>query len=366
MKTAELKIGQYPTSLTLPAWKRNLLSVVTSSCERPEKAREYLFAAYSADEDGKTFEEMSITDADRHRVIDARLAESLMRIIRGDLSRRVAVLAETAARNRTTLSGRQLLYLILMEFRKDSHLTDAQSYSHLEKLRGVKELKALDSFLSAWDNLMLHFNSPPSRDHLYASFLSKVAEVPELREALAEQKKLAWSDPKKSYETLRAACDALLDEQRLERHRKQLDHLYESGASQNAIVATPEEKAKMPCFYVRDGKPCPNGKSCAYSHNPAVIEKAKKAKAEKDAKGKGKGKAGKGKDPKGKGKGKVCPFYNSTKGCMHGSQCRYLHEAPAVAAHVAEANNTAEPAPKAKAKAAAAPKAAAAEQKPKA
>ena len=366
MKTTELKIGQYPTSLTLPAWKRNLLSVVTSSCERPEKAREYLFAAYSADEDGKTFEEMSITDADRHRVIDARLAESLMRIIRGDLSRRVAVLAETAARNRTTLSGRQLLFLILMEFRKDSHLTDAQSYSHLEKLRGVKELKALDSFLSAWDNLMLHFNSPPSRDHLYASFLSKVAEVPELREPLAEQKKLAWSDPKKSYETLRAACDALLDEQRLERHRKQLDHLYESGASQNAIVATPEEKAKMPCFYVRDGRPCPNGKSCAYSHNPAVIEKAKKAKAEKDAKGKGKGKAGKGKDPKGKGKGKVCPFYNSAKGCMHGSQCRYLHEAPAVAAHVAEANNTAEPAPKAKAKAAAAPKAAAAEQKPKA
>jgi hypothetical protein len=365
MKTAELKIGQYPTSLTLPAWKRNLLSVVTSSCERPEKAREYLFAAYSADEDGKTFEELSITDANRHRVIDARLAESLMRIIRGDLSRRVAVLAETAARNRTTLSGRQLLFLILMEFRKDSHLTDAQSYSHLEKLRGVKELKALDSFLSAWDNLMLHFNTPPSRDHLYASFLSKVAEVPELREALAEQKKLAWSDPKKSYETLRAACDALLDEQRLERHRKQLDHLYESGASQNAIVATPEEKAKMPCFFVRDGRPCPNGKSCPYSHNPAVIEKAKKAKAEKDAKGKGKGKAGKGKDPKGKGKGKVCPFYNSTKGCMHGSQCRYLHEAPAVAAHVAEAK-PAEPAPKAKAKAAAEPKAAAAEQKPKA
>ena len=65
------------------------------------------------------------------------------------------------------------------------------------------------------------------------------------------------------------------------------------------------------------------------------------------------------------GKGKVCPFYNSTKGCLHGSQCRYLHEAPAVAAHVTEAK-PAEPAPKAKAKAAAEPKAAAAEQKPKA
>ena len=96
----------------------------------------------------------------------------------------------------------------------------------------------------------------------------------------------------------------------------------------------------MPCFYVRDGKTCPNGKSCPYSHNPAVIDKAKKAKAERDAKGKGKGgKGGKGKDAKGKGKGKVCPFFNSAKGCMHGSQCKYLHEAPAVAAHVAEANS---------------------------
>ena len=358
MKTGEVKVGQYPNSLTLPAWKRSLLGAVTSACERPERAREYIFSVYSAEEEGKSFDDLGITDDDRHRVIDARLAESLMRVIRGDLSRRVAVLAETAARNRTTLSGRQLLFLILMEFRKDSHLTDAQSYSHLEKLKGVKELKGLDSFLSAWDNLMLHFNTPPSRDHLYASFMSKIAEIPELKEAFTEQKKLAWSDPRKSYEELRAACDKLLDEQRLERHRKQLDHLYETGATQNAIVASPEEKRQMPCFFVRDGKPCPHGKSCPYSHSTAVIEKARKALADKKGKkGGGKAKGGKGKDAKGKGKG-ACPFFNRPGGCMHGSSCRYLHET-AAAAHTAE-----EPAPKAKAKAGAAPKAAP-EAKPK-
>ena len=175
-----------------------------------------------------------------------------------------------------------------------------------------------------------------------------------------------------SYEELRTACDSLLEEHRLERRRKQLDHLYETGTSQNAIVATPEEKAKMPCFFARDGKPCPNGKSCPYSQNPALIEKAKKDKAARDAKKGEKGKAGKGgkgKDGKGgKGKGKICPYYNSPRGCLHGTACRLLHEAPAVAAHVAnQAEPASEPTPKAKAKAAAAPKAGAvADPKPKA
>lgn len=115
---------------------------------------------------------------------------------------------------------------------------------------------------------------------------------------------------------------------------------------------------KLLCFYIRDGKPCPNGKSCAYSHQKDITEKAKKAKEEAQAnKGKGKGKD-KGKTGKGKGKGgkgKVCPFF-SDKGCNYGGTCKMLHEAPAMAAKVDQA--PANPAPKAKA--AAAPKAAAA------
>ena len=76
MKTGEVKVGQYPNSLTLPAWKRSLLGAVTSACERPERAREYIFSVYSAEEEGKSFDDLGITDDDRHRVIDARLAEA--------------------------------------------------------------------------------------------------------------------------------------------------------------------------------------------------------------------------------------------------------------------------------------------------
>ena len=170
--------------------------------------------------------------------------------------------------------------------------------------------------------------------------------------------RLPWDNPKKTYEALREECDFLVEETRLEKQRKQLDQLYDNGSVATALAATPEEKAKLPCFYIRDGKPCPNGKSCAYSHQKDITEKAKKAKEEAQAnkgnKGKGKGKD-KGKKGKGKGKGKVCPPFND-KGCNYGSACNMLHEAPAMAAKVDQA--PANPAPKAKA--AAAPKAAAA------
>ena len=165
---------------------------------------------------------------------------------------------------------------------------------------------------------------------------------------------------KKTYEALREECDYLIEETRLEKHSKQLDQLYENGSVATALAATPEEKKLLPCFYVRDGKPCPNGKSCTYSHQEDVINKAKKAKEEAQAnKGKGKGKGkdkskGKGKD-KGKRKGKICLFFND-KGCNHGSACKMLREAPAMAARDDQAHAT--PAPKAKA---AAPKAAAAD-----
>ena len=183
--------------------------------------------------------------------------------------------------------------------------------------------------------------------------------------------RLSWDDPKKTYETLREECDFLIEEIRQEKQSKQIDQLYENGsaatalAASTALPATPEEKKKLPCFYVRDGKPCPNGASCAYSHQKDVIDKAKKAKEAAQAGGKGKGKGkdkgqkGKG---KGKGKGKICSFFNSDKGCNMGSACKMLHEAPAMAAKVDQTPAN----PAQKAKAAAAPKAAAAADPPKA
>jgi hypothetical protein len=336
MKTAALQLPPHPNALGLPAWKRAMRTSVIASCGRPEKAREFIFEVES---ESATFESLAISDKARTRLIDARLAEALWRIIKGDLARRLAVAAEAAAMHGGLLSGRQILFLLYRDFARDSHQNDAQNYGHLEKLKCGKELRHLETFLTCWDNLMLQFGNPPKPDHLYQSFLMKIREIPELSDALLIQKRLPWGDEKKCYEELRRACEQVLEESKQERNRRQLDSLYEAGNVSSALAATPEEKKKMPCFLLRDGKSCPHGSSCQYSHSPAVIDKARKEKEMRDRqKGEPKGKSGKGgkgKDGKGKGKGKgaICPHYNSPQGCHYGSACRFLHETPAVAAN---------------------------------
>ena len=353
VKNGMMNLPAYPNALTFQSWRRNVRTAAISACEKPERARAFMFSVEAED---ASFDSLAVSDTDRHRALDAKLADALLKVVKGDLSRRLAVMSESLAKHGRVLAGRQILHLIYKEFGKDVHQTDCMSYSHLEKMQGPKDIKGLETFLAVWDNLMLNFQTPPKPDHMYSAFLSKIRIIPELQEPLKKLNRLPWNDPKKTYETLREECDFLIEETRQEKQNKQIDHLYDTGSIATALAATPEERAKLPCFYLRDGKPCPNGKSCQYSHQKDVIELAKKA---KEAKGKGKGDKGKGKGKgdkgKGKGKGKVCPFFND-KGCHYGSACKMLHEAPAMAAKTDQT-----PAPKAKAKAAAALKAAVAE-----
>ena len=159
-------------------------------------------------------------------------------------------------------------------------MPDCTSYSHLEKMQGSKDVKGLETFLAVWDNLMLNFQTPPKPDHMYSAFLSKIRNIPELLDPLKKMNRLPWDGPKKTYAALREECDFLIEETRLQKQSKQLDQLYENGSVATALAATPEEKKLPPCFYVRNGKPCPNGKSCPYSHQKDVIDKAKKAREE--------------------------------------------------------------------------------------
>ena len=57
----------------------------------------------------------------------------------------------------------------------------------------------------------------------------------------------------------------MIEEKRLEKQSKQLDQLYEDDSVSTALAATSEEKKLLLSFYFRNGKPCPNGASCAYS-----------------------------------------------------------------------------------------------------
>ena len=104
--------------------------------------------------------------------MDAKLANALLKIVKEDVARRLAVMSETLARHGLVLGRRQILFLIYREFGKNTHVTDVQSYSYLEKMQGTKEIKGLEAFLAVWDNLMLNFECPPKPALLYTAFLS--------------------------------------------------------------------------------------------------------------------------------------------------------------------------------------------------
>ena len=136
VKNAEMRLPQYPNALTFQSWRRAVRTSAISSCEKPERARAFVF---SVESDDASFDSLAVSDSDKHRALDAKLAEALLKIVKGDLARRLAVMSESLAKRGLVLAaGRHFLFLICRDFGKDAHQTDCTSYSHLEKMQGSK------------------------------------------------------------------------------------------------------------------------------------------------------------------------------------------------------------------------------------
>ena len=103
--------------------------------------------------------------------MDAKLADVLLKIVKRDLARRLAVMSETLAQCGLLLRGRLIPFLIYREFGKEAHVRHAQSQSQLEKMQGTKEIEGLETFRAFWSNLMLNFYCLPKPAHLYTAFL---------------------------------------------------------------------------------------------------------------------------------------------------------------------------------------------------
>ena len=104
-----MRLPQYPNALTLQSWRRAVRTSATSSYEKSERARAFVFPVES---DDASFDSVAVSDSDKHRALDTKLAEALLKVVKGDLARRLAVMNESLAKRGLVLAGRQILFLI--------------------------------------------------------------------------------------------------------------------------------------------------------------------------------------------------------------------------------------------------------------
>ena len=82
VKNAEMRLPQYPNALTFQSWRRAIRTAAISACEKPERARAFIFSVEPEDE---SFDSLSVSDSDKHRALDAKLADALLKIVKGDI-----------------------------------------------------------------------------------------------------------------------------------------------------------------------------------------------------------------------------------------------------------------------------------------
>ena len=97
-----MRLPHYPNALTLQSWRRAVRTAAISSCEKPERVRACVFSVESED---ASFDSLAEGDSGKHRALDAKLAEALLKIVNGDLARRIAVMSESLAKRGLVLAG---------------------------------------------------------------------------------------------------------------------------------------------------------------------------------------------------------------------------------------------------------------------
>ena len=132
VKSGDIKLPSWPTTTAFPAWRRTLRQAMISASDRPERTRPWIFAV---ERDDIIMDDLACADDDRHRTLDAKLAEALTKILKGEPARKMALAAERAALSQDMLSGRQCLLLIYQEFRRTEAKSAAAAYSNLENIR---------------------------------------------------------------------------------------------------------------------------------------------------------------------------------------------------------------------------------------
>ena len=82
--------------------------------------------------------------------LDAKLWTALMSILRCDIARKVGLECDRAARRCELFGGRQVLWMISQDFKKDIDKAELQAMQDLQTLQCGAGISGLEKYLGRW------------------------------------------------------------------------------------------------------------------------------------------------------------------------------------------------------------------------
>ena len=76
-------LHQYPNALTFQSWRRAVRTAAIFACDKPERARAFIFSVRF---ENASLDSLAGSDSDKHRVFEAELADTLLKIFKRDFA----------------------------------------------------------------------------------------------------------------------------------------------------------------------------------------------------------------------------------------------------------------------------------------
>ena len=342
----KIEVRKLPEFNQCDAWYLALIEAVASCANRNDSRPviEWLNKVKSV----KSVEKLSLDHCPEEFMrMEHKLATALSGILEGQIGRTINNMKKAQLRKtgNSILAGRQILYLILQEYRTNKSLGRYYSTVDMEQYVWLgDEVNQLRRFLNNVEDLVSGLHSDISEFEKREWLVNRMEDSKVFEMKLDKFKNRKNSDKKKTFDALLKIIEKhISDHTEKENRKKKKAGLGGKAGAKGAGPTAMAAKSQSVCQAYLRGQ-CPKArKDCFYAHPEGMEGALVKLGGGKGKKDKGSGKGGGGKS-KGKGKDKdkrspsqprspspagsrgLCNFIRDGKTCPYGNDCKFDHQ----------------------------------------